>query len=146
MSPDPTSYYGLFKGLVFALYCTCFMSVISGLFFLFASLYLPEDKQNVLKRSKLEQARLDVIDEHLDERQREEEERQRELFQKKMEAAAKRQNGGANHADNVLMHYVRRTSNDGEVNIGFYPDEEEMGETGAGQVKTAQRVRPVSRI
>ena len=146
--PDDTTYEGMFQGLRFALYCSCFVAVLGGLFFLLASLFLPEDKQNVLKRSKLEQVRHDVIDEHLDQQQREEEQYQRELYRQKTEAAAagKPQNGGYHHNEAVLMHYVRKTSKDGEVNTGYYPDDDEDGVAVAGMAKLAKRVRPVSQI
>merc|ERR1719334_1890472 len=75
---DPTTYNGLFEGNREALYVTCFMSVIGGLFFLIASIFLPEDKNKVVMRGKLNAAVKDIVDEHAGEAEEEEVRRRRE--------------------------------------------------------------------
>merc|ERR1712228_294122 len=119
------------------------MGVFGGLFFLFASIYLPEDKKKVEMRGKLNEAVRDIVDVHEEELRRDEARYQSRLYREKVAAAAakrKMKNGVAVDRDTVLMRYVRKTSSmDGEVNLGFAGEEEEE-ERNASEAKARKRM------
>ena len=165
----------MFEGLRNALYLTCFISVLGGLFFFEASHHLPEDKKNVLMRGKLNEVVQDIVEDHAsaaaageeveeeEVRRRDEARYQSHLYRKKAEEAERKVNESAakqaaataaaagatsrpNHHHNaVLLRYMRRSSNP-EGHVNIgYVDDDEVTQ-GATMAKTAKRTRPVTDI
>ena len=113
---DPTTYYSCFIGYRNTLFLTCFISVIGGLLFLLAAIFLPEDKKKALMQQKLHEAVNDdsnAVDAAIGE-------------SSEGGGAGMRLDGAAANPNMVEMRFSKSTTAlGGEVNEGFDKEEEE---------------------
>ena len=124
---DPTTYYSCFIGYRNTLFLTCFISVIGGLLFLLAAIYLPEDKKKALMQQKLHEAVNDnsnAVDTAIGESS------EGGGAGMRLDGAAMHLEGAAANPNMVEMRFSKSTTAlGGAVNEGF-DKEEEMEEEG----------------